>query len=369
MRIETRLGLLLAVTSIVLVNVAHAVPPAHAVLNTNVQPALASAAPRVSVPHGAQAPAATSAKPIATPALAAAAVPASSQAAATSTSSRMTQQRAAEQKLAGTDPVAIREGLDALGKLGGDQAANAVIARLRRGLPPKLIDPAIVALVQIGKPAAGPVILELTLHRRPQIRAQAVAALGALKMRGAQSSLLYALDDPSPEVRVAAVSALGVIGTSRALPALLTSADRGVDHVFDAYGAIASPKDTKPIMERARKGELMLVLPALRAMLARANFALASKLAILEEVSAIGSPDARACLVQWQDAFKKDARLTRALADALKHFDATSKTVSAAPAPAAPAQAAPVQAPPVQAPAVQAAPPAPAAAPAQGAKP
>jgi hypothetical protein len=333
MRIETRLGLVLAASSIALCNLALAQGPA-----------LASAAPPVSVPHNPQpAPATT-----ATPAPTATAAPAATQPAATTPApSRVAQQRAAEQKIASDDPVAIREGLEALGKLGGDQAANAVVARVRRGLPPKLIDTAIVALVQIGKPVAGPVMLELTLHRRPQIRAQAVAALGALKVRSAQSSLLYALDDPSPEVRIAAVSALGVVGTSRALPALLTSADRGVDHVFDAYGALASPKDAKPILDRAKNGQLMLVLPALRAMLARANYPLASKLALLEEVSAIGTSEARACLVQWQDAFKKDARLTRALTDSIKHLDAAGKLVTAAPAQ----------------------PPAPAAAPAQGAKP
>jgi hypothetical protein len=233
---------------------------------------------------------------------------------------------------------------------------------LHRGLPPQLIDPAIVALVALGKSSAGPVLLELTLHRRPQIRAQAVAALGALKVRSAQSSLLYALDDPSPEVRIAAVSALGVIGTSRALPALLTSADRGVDHVFDAYGAIASQKDAKPILERAHNGQLMLVLPALRAMLARANFPAAGKLAIIDQVSAIGTSEARACLVQWQQAFAKDASLTRKLGDSIKHLDAANKLMSAAPAEAAPAT--PAQAAPPAAPAHAAAAPAQAAPPA-----
>jgi hypothetical protein len=359
MRFETLLRPVLAVTSIAVCNFAHAAPPAPPAINAH--PALASAAPAVSVPHTPVA--APAAKPAATPPNAAPAATATP-APAVPPPSRAAQQRAAEQKLASNDPVAIREGLEALGKLGGDQAANAIVARLRRGLPPKLIDPAIVALVQINKPVAGPVMLELTLHRRPQIRAQAVAALGALKVRSAQSSLLYALDDPSPEVRIAAVSALGVVGTSRALPALLTSADRGVDHVYDAYGAIASPKDSKPILERARGGQLMLVAPALRAMLARANFSLAGKLAILQEVSAIGTSEARACLVQWQDAFKKDARLTRALGDAIKHLDAANKLAAAAPAQAAPAQAAPAAAP-----AAPAATHAPAPAPAQGAKP
>jgi HEAT repeat protein len=363
MRIETRLGLLTAATSIALCNLAHAAPPAQPVLAS--QPALASAAPTVAVPHAPQpAPAAATPAPIATPAPVA--TPAATQPPATPALPRAAQQKAAEQKIGSDDPAAIREGLEMLGKLGGDQAANAIVARLRRGLPPKLIDTAIVALVAIGKPVAGPVMLELTLHRRPQIRAQAVAALGALKIRSAQSSLLYALDDPSPEVRIAAVSALGVVGTARALPALLVSADRGVDHVFDAYGALASPKDARPILERAKNGQLMLVLPALRAMLARANYPFASKLAILEEVKAIGTSEARACLVQWQDAFKKDARLTSALTDAVKHLDAANKLVTAAASPAQPAPA-PAAA-PAAAPALSPT-PAPAAAPAQGAKP
>jgi hypothetical protein len=237
-------------------------------------------------------------------------------------------QREAEQALLGHDPEGIRQGLETLGKLGGTQAATAIAARLHRGLPPQLVEPAIAALVSLNKPSAGPVLLELTLHRTARIRQQALAALGALKLQSAQPVLLRELDDPSPDVRAAAVEALSKAGNAKAVPGLLHAADKGVPHAIEAIGAIAGPQDLRLLLERSAPGDLAPVKPALQAMLERADFPLQGKLTLIQEVGKLPWPNARVCLVEWLEAWKKagDPRLRQALFSAIKRIDQAAKS-------------------------------------------
>ena len=231
--------------------------------------------------------------------------------------------RTAEAKLATGDEPAIRQALASLGDLGGDAAAHAVVARLRRGLPPQLIEAAIDTLVLLNRPSLAPPLLELTQHRRIQIRIKAMQALAALRMKSAQSALLYALDDPSSEVRGAAVEALAAVGNSRALPALYTAAERDVPGAWQAIGSIATPADVKGLVARAQTKDVVQIRPALDALLARTNLPLDAKLKLLQQVTSLGSPSARACLVEWLAAYKAegDPRLRKALLDSVARFD------------------------------------------------
>ena len=231
--------------------------------------------------------------------------------------------RTAEAKLATGDEPAIRQALHSLGELGGDAAAHAVVARLRRGLPPQLIEAAIDTLVLLNRPSLAPPLLELTQHRRIQIRIKAMQALAALKMKSAQSALLYALDDPSSEVRTAAVEALSAVGNSRALPALYTAAERDVPGAWRAIGSIATPADVKGLVARSQKVELLQIRPALDALLARTDLPVDAKLRMIQHVASLGSPGARACLVEWLAANKTDGhpRVRKALLDSVARLD------------------------------------------------
>jgi hypothetical protein len=230
--------------------------------------------------------------------------------------------KSAQEKLSG-DEAAIRQGLGALASLGGEAASQAVVTRLRRGLPPQLIEVAIDALVQLRRPSAGPALLELLQHRRMQLRVKAMAALAALEVRSAQSALLYALDDPSGEVREAAVLALSRVGQPRALPALFTAAERGVPGAWQAIGRIASPADLKALVARAPHGDPALIRPALDALLERTNLPLDGKLRAVQLVQGLGSAGARACLVEWLAALPADAqpRMRTALLQAVQRID------------------------------------------------
>lgn len=241
--------------------------------------------------------------------------------------------RAAEDMLASEDPAIVRKGVDALGELGGEPAASALSARLRRGLPPQLIEHAVLAVQRVGKPSAAPILLELALHRRAQIRRRAIAALGALKVRVAQSALLYALDDPSAEVREAAVLALAEIGNARALPPLFAAAERGMPHALTAIGKIATARDVKAIVRRAKDGDVTRIKPVLEVMLERKDFPVQGKLLLVRELAALGQAGARNHLVQWLDAWKSDGdpRLKQALFDAIKRLDRMEAPATAQP--------------------------------------
>lgn len=243
------------------------------------------------------------------------------------------------EKLEQSADAGVRQGLELLSGVGGEAASAAVVARLRRGLPPQLIEAAIDALVLIGRPSAAPALLELTSHLRAPIRARAVAALGALGIKSAQSALLFALDDPSPEVRAAAVQALAAIGNARALPALFTASDRGVPGALAAVGQIATTADLDAVLEHAQAGDVSALAPTLTAMMARKTFPLDGRLRLVRELTEFASPSARTCLVKWLDTWKTEGAppLRRALFEAIKRLDAREKQGTAQDAAARPA--------------------------------
>jgi HEAT repeats len=232
--------------------------------------------------------------------------------------------KAARAKLELGDPASVEQAFVQLVSLGGEAAAQAIVARLRRGLPPQLTASAIDALASLRSAVAAPVLLELTLHRRAPIRVKAIAALGALKVRSAQSGLLYALDDPSPDVRASAVQALAIVGNARALPALLTAADRGVTGAWQAVGTLATPADFKRLLSHVTDGDVTPLRPALDAMMARSDLPADAKLRTVQDVEKLGSASARACLANWLSVAKADGpvRIRQGLLDSIKRIDA-----------------------------------------------
>jgi len=227
---------------------------------------------------------------------------------------RATQMAAAKANLESAEPDAVEQAFSSLAELGGPDALKLVVARVRRGLPPQLVDPALTALVVFRQPSTTPLLLELSQHRRWQVRQKAIETLGALGAKSAQSSLLYALDDPSTDVRAAAVQALGLVGDARALPALTLAMERGVEGAALALGRLGSAKEAELLLARARGEALTVVEPGLHAMVLRANLGLPTKLRIIQELSKLPAPEARAYLDAWAQAPEGlDPRLRQAL--------------------------------------------------------
>jgi hypothetical protein len=254
---------------------------------------------------------------------------------------RLAALKAASNQLTSSDPGVIEQGFAALAKLGGKEAVEPVIARVRRGLPPQLIDVAVDALIALKQPVAVPVLLELTTHRRWQVRERALDALGALSARSAQSALLYALDDPSSEVREAAARALAQVGDSRASAALLTAHERGVSGALTALAQSGGQREAELLAKRALT-ECAAMTPALLVMLKRPNLFPAVKLRIVAVLSAAKTPEATACLTGLYNGLPADTdpRFRTVLARAAG-VSQPAPARPAAPGPAAPAPAAP----------------------------
>lgn len=229
--------------------------------------------------------------------------------------------QSARERLQSADEQRFREGLDALTSIGGEAAAAAVIARVRSGLPPQLTEPAIDALVKLKRASAGPALLELTQHRRAQLRARALGALVELQIRDAQSAAVRALDDANEDVRKTAVQALTRIGNARALPSLLTAAERGVPGAWEACAKLVQAGTLKLLFARAQAVDVAGLRPALDLLLARKDLPNEAKLRTIAWVKEQASASARSWLVDQTAAPKTQPNLRTALVSATEAID------------------------------------------------
>ena len=76
----------------------------------------------------------------------------------------------AKRLLASSKRQDVEAGIQSLGLLGTKEAVEPLAARIRAGLPPELLDAAVLTLMALSQPNAGPVLYELCAHRRPQVR-------------------------------------------------------------------------------------------------------------------------------------------------------------------------------------------------------
>src|SRR5688572_8487946 len=116
---------------------------------------------------------------------------------------------AAAAMLSSTSHDDIEAGIQSLGLIGSPAAVDPIVARVRAGLPPDLLETSLVTLMALGQPQAAPLYYDLIEHRRPEIRLRAIEAIVALKPAGAEPALQRALADLDAKVRSAAALALG----------------------------------------------------------------------------------------------------------------------------------------------------------------
>lgn len=125
------------------------------------------------------------------------------------------------------DAVIVRESIESLGMLGTPAAAEAIAARLSRGLPRDLTLVALDALGILQQRVAVPVVEKLTRHRDETIRLRALQTLVALDAPLLRGTLERGLDDPSAEVRAECVQALVRHGHRSSVPVLFRALDAG----------------------------------------------------------------------------------------------------------------------------------------------
>ncbi len=202
----------------------------------------------------------------------------------------------ATELLATGDPDQIRMGIEALGLLGNARAVAPLEARIRRGLPPELLDVALDTLTVLARPESGPILFELSTHRRPEVRIKAVQAIVAARPRGAEPALVAALSDLDPRVRAAAAVGLGQIGARGSIEPLFHALDRGVLESSTSIGQLADAAQVERLLEYLGRLPFDAITPALNEVLARRDATERTKLDIIARLQELATPEAKTFL-------------------------------------------------------------------------
>jgi HEAT repeat protein len=131
--------------------------------------------------------------------------------------------------------------LDALGKLGNDEALDLLIEEVRDDDNSKSLRwKACIALGKIGNPEALDTIEYLFGEKDPYLRMYAVRALSNFESDEVQTLLMEALRDDHWRVRVSAAESLGTLGSSKAVEILKFKARHDPERNNVAPAAIRS---------------------------------------------------------------------------------------------------------------------------------
>ena len=224
----------------------------------------------------------------------------------------------AHQRLAFLSLLYVVEGLpfgfqaQALGISGEARGVPILVARIRRGLPPDLLEAALDTLAVLGRAEAGPVLIELLSHRRASIRLRAVQAIGTCHPAGADHALASALSDSAPEVRAAAATALGDVGGTAAMDQLFLAFDHGIPEAGMAIARLARAEDVTRVLGLLGHVPFTQMGPMLADMLGRSTIPERSRLAIVAGLGEQASAQARELLEQYVHAHPGRSAVTRA---------------------------------------------------------
>jgi HEAT repeat protein len=202
-------------------------------------------------------------------------------------------------KLESRDTDAIQEALEGLGLHGTADVVAPIAARIRRGLPPDLLELAVDTLAVTGREEAGPVLAALTTHRRPAIRIKAVQGVAALKPRGAEQNLAAALGDADAQVRAAAAIGLGQLGARSSVDRLFLALEHNVLEASTSIGQLASPAEVTRLLGYLGRLGFDVLTPALNEILARADVPERAKLDVVARLAELATSGAKIFLQDY----------------------------------------------------------------------
>lgn len=190
----------------------------------------------------------------------------------------------------------VEAGIQSLGLLGTKEAVEPLAARIRAGLTPALLETAIVTLMALGQPGAGPVLYELSAHRRPEVRLRAIEAITATNPPGAEQALSAALSDPDTQVRSAAATGLGEIGAGSSLEKLFLALDRGNMEASAALGKAIAPGDSNRLVQYLGKLPFRSLSAAFVQVLQRTDVPESAKLELVSHLEEVGTGEVKGFL-------------------------------------------------------------------------
>ena len=196
---------------------------------------------------------------------------------------------AAQTLLASSSRDEVEAGIQSLGLIGTAAAAPPIIARVRAGLPPDLLETSIITLMALGQPQAGPLYIELLEHRRPEIRVRAIEAIVALKPKNAELGLQRALADLDPKVRASAATALGDLRATGSVEQLFQALDRGTFEASAAIGYSLRTDHVPRLLSYLGTLPFHHLAPAFTQVMLRKDIAEKDKLAVVSRLQEVGT--------------------------------------------------------------------------------
>lgn len=187
----------------------------------------------------------------------------------------------------------LRGGIEALGVSGEAAAVPHLASRVRRGLPPELLDAALDALTALARPTAGPVLGELLRHRRPDVRRRAVAAIIACRGDDAGALLGRALDDSDATVRSSAATGIAELRNRGAMDALFLALERGVSEATVAIGRMGNESEIQRVLGYVGRVPLDVLTPGFQEALIRTDLSERARLGVVQRLAELASPGVR----------------------------------------------------------------------------
>jgi HEAT repeat protein len=216
--------------------------------------------------------------------------------------------------LDGHDPDGVRLALETLGQKRSAAAIATIGDRIRRGLPPGLLDAAIDALGAAPSASAMPLYVELLHHRQASVRRRAVALIAGV--RGPAAELIGALDDLDAGVRTAVAEALANVRAPAAIDPLFRALDRGVTPAAVAIGKTANAAGITRLAGLLGRVPLETLAPGLREALLRGDLPNRVKLEVVARLQELGTPPVRELLESLFGELTAGSPLHRAVQDA-----------------------------------------------------
>jgi HEAT repeat protein len=200
---------------------------------------------------------------------------------------------AAKAMLTSTQHDEIEAGIQSLGLIGSAAAVEPIVARIRAGLPPDLLETSLVTLMALGHPQAAPLYYDMLEHRRPEIRLRAIEAIVALKPAGAEPALQRALADLDPKVRSAAALALGELRATGSLELLFRALDRGTFEASQAIGQALRSDSVPRLLNYLGTVPFHSLAPAFTEILQRKDINEKDKLSVVSRLQDVGTHEVK----------------------------------------------------------------------------
>ena len=247
----------------------------------------------------------------------------------------------ATERLRSANPDEVRQGVDALTRIGTPAVIRPLVELIHSGLPDGLLNTVVEKLGIIGRPEAIDELSSLLHHRRAAVREAAVKSLSQIRDNRVRPLIESALRDSENSVRTAAAQALGEINARQSVELLQRAFERNVPAAAESIGRLGDPASANRLLEAVGRAPLGVLLPGFRRFLDRRDLDDAVKFRIVEQlVSRSPTAQVKAFLQEWVQGLPPTLR-TRSRARAARALrqlsDAPGAPTGAAPAPPAPA--------------------------------